>query len=114
MQLTADEAGEAAQRYWSHHGYVPEVRLRSSSIEAIRSMVGNGLGVAIASDMQYRPWSLEGKRVETVVLKEAIPPMSVGLAWRAGSAFSPAMQTVRNYFRERFLDPANRHKPKRR
>lgn len=109
MQLTADEAGEAAQRYWAHYGYTPDVRLRSSSIEAIRSMVGNGQGVAIASDMQYRPWSLEGKRVETVLLKEHIPPLSVGLAWRAGSEFTPAMKIVRNYFRQRFLDPPHRH-----
>lgn len=80
MMLTADEAAVAAQRYWEHHGLAPDVQLQSSSIEAIRSMVGNGMGVAIASDMQYRPWTLEGNRVETVVLKETIPPMSVGLA----------------------------------
>ena len=110
MQLTSDEAGEAAQRYWQHYGHTPDVCLRSSSIEAIRSMVGNGQGVAIASDMQYRPWSLEGKRVETAVLKEPIPPMSVGLAWRAGSALTPEMKIVHDYFRQRFLDPPNRHK----
>ena len=114
MMLTADEAGEAAQRYWKHYGYTPNVRLRSSSIEAVRSMVGNGQGVAIASDMQYRPWSLEGKRVETVVVKEAIPPMSVGLAWRADCDFTPAMKIVHDYFRQRFLDPPNRHKFARR
>ena len=110
MMLTADEAGEAAQRYWKHYGYAPDVRLRSSSIEAVRSMVGNGLGVAIASDMQYRPWSLEGKRVESVRVKEPIPAMSVGLAWRAESACTPAMKMVQDYFRQRFLDPPNRHK----
>lgn len=114
MMLTADEAGEAARRYWLHYGYTPDVRLRSSSIEAIRSMVGNGQGVAIASDMQYRPWSLEGKRIETVVLKEHIPPMTVGLAWRAGAEFTPAMKIVQDYFRQRFLDPPNRHKQARR
>ena len=114
MMLTADEAFEAAQRYWKHHGYAPEVRLRSSSIEAIRSMVGNGQGVAIASDMQYRPWSLEGKRVEAVAVKELIPPMSVGLAWRAEGRFTPAIKIVHDYFRQRFLDPPNRHKFARR
>lgn len=110
MMLTADEAGEAAQRYWKHYGYAPDVRLRSSSIEAVRSMVGNGLGVAIASDMQYRPWSLEGKRVESVRVKEPIPAMSVGLAWRTESKCTPAMKMVQDYFRQRFLDPHNRHK----
>lgn len=110
MMLTADEAGEAAQRYWEHYGYAPDVRLRSSSIEAVRSMVGNGQGVAIASDMQYRPWSLEGKRVETVRVAEPIPAMSAGLAWRTSGELTPAMRIVQDYFRERFLDPPNRHK----
>ena len=114
MMLTADEAADAAQRYWAHHGLVPRVRLQSSAIEAIRSMVGNGQGVAIASDMQYRPWSLEGKRVETVLLKEPIPPMSVGLAWRDGAPVTPAVGLVQDYFRQRFLDPPSRHKPTRR
>jgi DNA-binding transcriptional LysR family regulator len=114
MMLIADEAGEAAQRYWAHYGHAPDVRLRSSSIEAIRSMVGNGQGVAIASDMQYRPWSLEGKRVETVRVKEPIPALSVGLAWHAEREFTPAMKIVHDYFRQRFLDPPNRHKFSRR
>ncbi len=111
---SSDEAADAAQRYWKHYGFTPEVRLKSSSIEAIRSMVGNGQGVAIASDMQYRPWSLEGKRVETVMVKEPIPPMSVGLAWRADCQFTPEMKIVYDYFRQRYLDPLNRHKFARR
>ena len=114
MMLTTDEAAQAAQRYWEHYGYTPDVRLRSSSIEAIRSMVGNGQGVAIASDMQYRPWSLEGKRVEAVRVMEPIPAMSVGLAWLADNEFLPAMKIVQDYFRQRFLDPPSRHKPTRR
>ena len=114
MMLTADEAADAARRYWAQYGLAPTVRLQSSAIEAIRSMVGNGQGVAIASDMQYRPWSLEGKRVETVMLREPIPPLSVGLAWCPGEAFTPAMQLVHDYFRQRFLDPPRHHKPTRR
>ena len=113
MMLTADEAAVAAQRYWDQHGLKPDIQLRSSSIEAIRSMVGNGMGVAIASDMQFRPWTLDGKRVEALPLKEMIPPLAVGLAWRAGSAFSAAMQLVQAYFRQRYLDPPARHKAPR-
>lgn len=114
MMLTADEAAVAAHRYWQQHGLTPDVRLRSSSIEAIRSMVGNGLGVAIASDMQYRPWTLEGNRVETVLITEAIPPLSVGLAWRAGAPLGTSVQVVQDYFRQRFLGPPMRGKPARR
>lgn len=114
MLLTVDEAADAAARYWGQYGLQPNVRLRSTSIEAIRSMVANGQGIAIASDMQYRPWSLEGKRVETVLLADAIQPLSIGMAWFADAAITPATQLVLDYFRKRYLDPPIRHKGARR
>lgn len=63
--------------------------LRTSSVEAMRSMVANGSGVAILSDMVYRPWSLEGRRIETIMLLDAVP----------------AMHAVREYFRHTFMEP---------
>lgn len=114
LMLTADEAATSAARYWATHGLVPQVRMRSASIEAIRSLVAYGEGVAIASDMQYRPWSLEGRRVETLAVKEPIPPLTIGLAWPQGAAIDPALQSVLTYFRQRFVDPPQRHRPTRR
>lgn len=69
-------------------------------------MVANGLGVAILSDMMYRPWSLEGRRIETVTLKDAVPAMDVGLAWKRGTTCTPAMQAFRDYFRQLYLEPS--------
>ena len=102
MNLT--EAG----RHFLNRAYViqrPSVRVRTSSVEAVRSMVANGSGVAILSDLVHRPWSLEGKRIETVTISDPVTPMSVGLAWHRERAFSPAMQAVRNYFHDAFLAP---------
>ncbi|WP_454695880.1 LysR family transcriptional regulator [Achromobacter aegrifaciens] len=102
IMLTVDEAAYTALRYWNETPFKPDVRLRTSSVEAVRSMVANGSGVALLSDMVYRPWSLEGRRIETVQLKDPIPPMNVGLAWRRGAEVSPAMQVVRDYFRHAY------------
>lgn len=44
-------------------------------------MVANGMGVGILSDMVYRPWSLEGRRVDVIEVSGKIPTMDVGLAW---------------------------------
>ena len=44
-------------------------------------MVANGMGVAVLSDMVYRPWSLEGRRLEIVSISDAVPSMEVGFAW---------------------------------
>ena len=79
--LTVDEASNTAQRYWNKTPYRPKVIFRTSSVEAVRSMVANGMGVSVLSDMVYRPWSLEGRRVEVVTLADPVPSMDVGLAW---------------------------------
>ena len=105
IMLTVDEASYSSLRYWGRTPYQPKIKLRTSSVEAARSMVANGLGVAILSDMVYRPWSLEGRRIETITLKDSIPPMDVGLAWKAKVAFSPVMQAFRDYFRQLYLEP---------
>lgn len=106
IMLTVDEAAQTALRYWGRTPFQPNIRLRTSSVEAVRSMVANGWGVSILSDMVYRPWSLEGKRIETVNLKDAIPAMTVGLAWRKGAELAPTMSVFRDYFRQIFLEPS--------
>ncbi|CAM3123838.1 LysR family transcriptional regulator [Pseudomonas floridensis] len=103
--LTVDEAEQSAMRYWQMAQQKPNVRVRTSSVEAVRSMVANGSGVAILSDLVHRPWSLEGKRIETITVTDKVTPMSVGLAWHRERAFSPAMQAFRQYFHHAFLAP---------
>ncbi|KAA8999366.1 LysR family transcriptional regulator [Affinibrenneria salicis] len=105
IMLTVDEAEQSAMRYWEECGRRPRVMLCTSSVEAVRSMVANGLGVAILSDLVYRPWSLEGRRIETRSLTDNVHPMSVGLAWRRDIEFTPPMQALRQYFRSAFLTP---------
>ena len=105
IMLTVDEAAYSSLRYWSQTPHQPKIRLRTSSVEAVRSMVANGLGVAILSDMVYRPWSLEGRRIETVTLKERIPRMDVGLAWKSGTEHSAATKAFRSYFKQLYMEP---------
>ncbi|SDJ05335.1 DNA-binding transcriptional regulator, LysR family [Pseudomonas flavescens] len=103
--LTVDEAEQSAMRYWQQAAATPNVQVRTSSVEAVRSMVANGSGVAILSDLVHRPWSLEGKRIETLAIADPVTPMSVGLAWHRERQFTPAMQALRHYFHAAFLAP---------
>jgi DNA-binding transcriptional LysR family regulator len=82
VMLTVDEANQTASRYWTPTGLSPNAIFVTSSVEAVRSMVADGLGVTILSDMVYRPWSLEGQRIEQRNLASPVPSMDVGLAWR--------------------------------
>lgn len=108
IMLTVDEAAHTSLKYWSQTAYRPNVILRTSSVEAVRSLVADGQGVAILSDMVLRPWSLEGKRIETAVPTDPIPAMDVGLAWRRNTQFTPAMEAFRSYFHQTFSLPSNR------
>lgn len=113
IMLTVDEAAHTTMKYWSRTGFQPRVRLRTSSVEAVRSIIANGQGVTILSDMVYRPWSLEGKRIGTVQTNEPVPSMDVGLAWRRGGAVSPAVAALRSYFAQTYMNPQSGVLPSR-
>ena len=84
-------------------GTPPTVTPRLSSPPArpfvmVRSMVADGIGVTILSDMVYRPWSLEGQRIELRSIVADIPTMDVGLAWSRKRAPSDATKTLHEFF----------------
>jgi DNA-binding transcriptional LysR family regulator len=58
----------------------------------VRSLVANGAGATILPDVLYRPWSLEGERIEQRPLAESIPALEIGVAWRGGLAQSEPTQ----------------------
>lgn len=101
--LTVDEGDRTTRRYFS--GVDASVFIRSSSIEAIRSIVANGNAVTILSDMVYRPWSLEGRRIETKNISDEIADMCTGLAWARGKVFPPTMTALHDYFYRQFCTP---------
>ncbi len=105
IMLTVDEAAHTTMKYWSQTNQRPNVQLRTSSVEAVRSIIANGQGVTILSDMVYRPWSLEGRRIETVSTDIDIPTMDVGLAWRKSREFSQPLNLLYDYFRASFMSP---------
>ena len=105
IMLTVDEAAYTSIKYWSQANYQPKVILRTTSVEATRSLVANNQGVTILSDMVYRQWSLEGKRIETRVCADPIPAMNIGLGWRKNVSFTPAMEAFRTYFLQEFNIP---------
>ncbi|MFT6533903.1 MAG: DNA-binding transcriptional LysR family regulator [Limimaricola cinnabarinus] len=102
IMLTVDEAAQTTRRYWSGTGHAPRIRLETSAVEAVRSMVANDRGVTILSDMVHRPFSLEGRRIRTVTTSMPVPTMDVGLAWRRGVELGPGAELLAHYFRYSF------------
>lgn len=110
IMLTVDEASNTALRYWNRTPYRPRVIFKTSSVEAVRGMVASGMGVSILSDMVYRPWSLEGRRLEVISLADKIPDMNVGLAWARNTERSPASSAFCE-FMHLAIGPAHSNNP---
>lgn len=94
---TVDEGEVSATRYWQSHGLQPRVAFRTSSMEALRGLVAHGFGVTILSDMLYRPWSLEGRKIGCRPLDDRVPPMELGLIWQHGADFDEATQALQSF-----------------
>ena len=96
--LPADGADKQGLSYWTAQTGHPEIKLSSTSLEAVRNLVASSQAVTILSDVVFRPWTLDGHRVEKIDLVETIPTMDVGVAWNANADLSQAMQLLRDAF----------------
>jgi DNA-binding transcriptional LysR family regulator len=78
VALKLDELEDVATALWRQIGRKPQLAVRTASVEAMRSLVATGAGLAIMPDVLYRPWSLEGDRLEVLPLQET------RRRWRSG------------------------------
>ena len=101
IMLNIDEMEQETVKLLSVFGTRPRVAFRTRSVEAVRSLVATGAGLALLPDLVYRPWSLEGDRIEARDVSGALPVVQVGLAWRRGSTLSKAARE--------FIDVAQSH-----
>lgn len=62
------------------------MRMRTSSVEAVRSTVANGLGVT---------------------LKKTVPTMNIGMGWKKGADHTPAMAAFFSHFKQIFLNASH-------
>lgn len=88
IMLSVEEIEEGTSSLITSLGAKPNVAFRTRSVEAVRSLVATGMGVAILPDLIYRPWSLEGDRIEIRDVSGDLPTVQVGLAWRRGAPLS--------------------------
>jgi len=90
IMLSVDEIEESTNRLVAALGVRPNVAFRTRSVEAVRSLVATGAGVALLPNLVYRPWSLEGDRIESRDVSGDLPTVQIGLAWRRGAPLSDA------------------------
>jgi DNA-binding transcriptional LysR family regulator len=98
--LEADRIDDLMRAVWARHQLKPRCVLHTSSLEAVRSLVGAGLGLAVLPDFLYRPWTLDAEHVDVRRLRDDLPTVDVGLVWRRGSGLKPAAQEFIELARE--------------
>lgn len=95
IALAVDEYRRSNEEIWRAAGLTPKIHMTTASVEAIRSLVATGAGIALLPDMLYRPWSLEGDRLEAREVADSLPTLDVGLIWRRGSPLPPPARLFR-------------------
>lgn len=85
LLLTTDDNTKTTFGYWRKYGLKPKIYYRAATIEAIRNLVATNVGITILSDMVYRPWSLQGERIEAYTIADEIPDLKIGIAWKKGT-----------------------------
>jgi DNA-binding transcriptional LysR family regulator len=98
--LEADRIDDLMRGVWARHQLKLDVMLRTSSLEAVRSLVGAGLGLAVLPDFLYRPWTLDAEHVDVRPLRDDVPTVDVGLVWRRGSHLKTAAAELIELARE--------------
>lgn len=99
LMLETDQYPKVITNIWQQAGYQPSVQFRSNSFETVRSLVAQGNGITILSNLVYRPWSLNGQRVIRRTIEDCITYMDVGVVTNAGQPLSAPAQRFRDFLR---------------
>ena len=102
-----DETPRRTKLFWQRVGLEPNIRYRVTAMEALRSLVAQGLAVTILSDVGYRPFSTEGLRIETRPLLDALPAIEIGLVWNRKREPSAPVDALRAFLQLTFGGPGS-------
>ncbi|MGM1029359.1 MAG: LysR family transcriptional regulator [Actinomycetota bacterium] len=81
--LDAPPSSEHTMSLFAARGLVPRVRHRVQSYEAVRALVGRGLGYGILVQRPANRASYEGYPVAMLEIVPAVPPVGIDVIWPA-------------------------------
>ena len=84
-------------QYRDKGGLRPNIVMWTGSIAALRGLVGHGFGVTILSNMVYRLWSPEGKRIEARPVLDTVPQMDADMLWKPDRELTGATNAFQQF-----------------
>lgn len=97
IMVTVDDAEGFTDKFWQDNDLNPNYVLKTGSLESVRGFVGQGLGVTILSDMVYRPWSLDGKKINAIPIEGGVPDLEAGLFWAKGQPLNKVADAFQRF-----------------
>lgn len=82
-------------------GLEVNVATRASSFELQRSLVANGLGIAVAYTRPKSDQSYDGRKLAIRPISDKLPAQRILLAWAKGEALTPAAGALRDFIKSR-------------
>lgn len=92
--LDAAPSTEHTLSLFAARGLTPQIRHRTSSFEAVRALVGRGLGYGILVQRPANSHTYEGYRVVVKEIAPAVPPVGVDMIWSAGMPTPARLQAL--------------------
>ena len=92
--LDAPPSGAHTLSLFAARGLVPRIRHRTTSYEAVRTLVGRELGYGILVQRPANPASYEGYPVLMKEITPAVPPVGVDVIWSGRQAPTPRVRAL--------------------
>jgi DNA-binding transcriptional LysR family regulator len=78
-----------------------DVAARAASFELQRSMVANGLGIAVAYTRPKTDRSYDGRKLAIRAISDKLPVQRILLAWARDQPLTPAAEALRDFIKAR-------------
>lgn len=97
--LDAPPSSQHTLSLFAAQGLTPRIRHRTASYEAVRTLVGRGLGYGILVQRPVNPASYEGYPVVMKEISPAVPPVGIEVIWPASVPPTPRTRALIDFAR---------------
>lgn len=104
--LDAPPSSEHTLSMFAARGLTPRIRHRTTSYEAVRTLVGRGLGYGILVQRPANPASYEGYPVAMKEITPPVAPVGIDVIWSSTTAPPPRVRALIDFARSIDWAPA--------
>ena len=97
--LDAPPSSEHTLSLFAARGLMPRIRHRTTSYEAVRTLVGRGLGYGVLVQRPVNSASYEGYPVVMKEIEPAVPPVGIDIIWSAAAPPTPRTRALIDFAR---------------